>query len=70
MAPLDAYIYGEGIEWRQCLDSTGQITSLYNVRAIPSTFLIDGMGIVRRVNLRGLALETAVADLVRENLAN
>ena len=70
LAPLDAYIYGEGIGWRQCLDSTGQITGLYNVRAIPSTFLIDGMGIVRRVNLRGLALESAVAELVRENLAN
>ena len=70
MAPLDAYIRGEGIEWRQYLDSTGQISSLYNVRAIPSTFLIDGVGIVRRTNLRGLALEHAVAELVRENLAN
>ena len=70
MAPLDAYIYGEGIEWRQHLDSTGQISSLYNVRAIPSTFLIDGAGIVRRVNLRGFALESAVAELVQENLTN
>ena len=70
MGPLDAYIHGEGIEWRQCLDSTGQISGLYNVRAIPSTFLIDGVGIVRRVNLRGPALESAVSELVRENLAN
>ena len=70
MAPLDAYIQGEGIKWRQYLDSTGKISGLYNVRAIPSTFLIDGAGIVRRVNLRGLALESAVAELVRENLAN
>lgn len=70
IAPLEAYIQREGIEWRQYLDSTGQIGRLYNVRAIPSTFLIDGMGIVRRVNLRGLALETAVAELVRENLSN
>lgn len=70
MAPLDAYIHGEGIEWRQYLDSTGKISGLYNVRAIPSTFLIDGTGIVRRVNLRGYALESTVAELVRENLAN
>ena len=70
IAPLEAYIQREGIEWRQYLDSTGQISGLYNVRAIPSTFLIDGTGIVRRVNLRGLALESAVAELVRENLAN
>ena len=70
MAPLTAYIQGEGIAWRQYLDNNGQISSLYNVRAIPSTFLIDGAGIVRRVNLRGLALESAVAELVRENLGN
>lgn len=70
IAPLEAYIQRERIEWRQYLDSTGQISGLYNVRAIPSTFLIDGTGIVRRVNLRGLALESAVAELVRENLAN
>ena len=70
MAPLDAYIQGERIEWRQYLDSSGRISSLYNVRAIPSTFLIDGAGIVRRVNLRGYALENAVAELVQENLAN
>ena len=41
---------------------------MYNIRAIPSTFLIDGAGVIRRVNLRGSALETAVAELVRENL--
>ena len=68
--PLDAYIKGEGIAWRQYLDRSGAISTLYNVSAIPSTFLIDGAGIVRRVNLRGHALETAVADLVRENTAN
>ncbi len=70
IAPLEAYIQRERIEWRQYLDSTGKISGLYNVRAIPSTFLIDGTGIVRRVNLRGLALESAVAELVRENLGN
>ena len=70
MAPLEAYIQGAGIAWQQYLDISGEISSLYNVRAIPSTFLIDGAGIVRSVNLRGPALETAVAELVRENLAN
>lgn len=68
--PLEAYIKGEGIAWRQYFDSSGQISNLYGVRAIPSTFLIDGTGIVRKVNLRGPALETAVTDLVRENTAN
>ena len=33
-----------------------KISTLYDVRAIPSTFLIDSAGIVRKVNLRGPAL--------------
>lgn len=70
MEPLSAYIDGERIMWRQYLDSSGKMSTLYDVRAIPSTFLIDSAGIVRRVNLRGPALETAVAELVRENIAN
>ena len=70
MEPLETYIASEGLAWRQYLDSSGQIANMYNVRAIPSTFLIDGTGIIRRVNLRGSALETAVAELVRENLEN
>ena len=70
MEPLETYIASEGLAWRQYLDSNGGIANMYNVRAIPSTFLIDGTGIIRRVNLRGSALETAVAELVRENLGN
>ena len=69
-APLEAYIASEGLTWRQYLDSNGWISNMYNVRAIPSTFLIDGAGVIRRVNLRGPALEMAVGELVRENLEN
>ena len=69
-APLEAYIASEGLTWPQYWDSSGRISRMYNVRAIPSTFLIDGAGIIRQVNLRGNALETAVAELVRENLDN
>ena len=70
MEPLETYIASEGLAWRQYLDSNGGIANMYNVRAIPSTFLIDGAGIIRQVNLRGSALETAVAELVRENMEN
>ena len=70
MEPLDAYVKGEGIAWRHYWDRSGQISTLYNVQAIPSTFLIDGTGIVRGVNLRGPVLEDAVGGLVRENLSN
>ena len=69
-APLEAYIASEGLTWRQYWDNGGRISNMYNVRAIPSTFLIDGAGIIRRVNLRGPALEMAVDELVRENLDN
>lgn len=68
--PLEAYIASEGIMWRQYWDNGGRISNMYNVRAIPSTFLIDGAGIIRQVNLRGSALEMAVAELVRENFEN
>ncbi len=67
--PLEAYLAQEEIAWPQYLDAGGKIATLYNVRAIPSTFLIDGEGIVRKTNLRGGALEKAVAALVKENTA-
>lgn len=67
--PLEAYIQKEGIAWPQFWDNGGTIAKMYNVRGIPATFLIDGKGIVREVSLRGNALETAVAELVKENLA-
>ena len=68
--PLEEYIASEGLAWRQYWDNGGRIANMYGVRAIPSTFLIDGAGKIRRVNLRGSALEMAVAELVRENMKN
>lgn len=68
--PLEAYVASEGLMWRHYWDTGGKISSMYSVRAIPSTFLIDGAGIIRQVNLRGSALEMAVAELVRENMEN
>ena len=69
-APLEEYITSERIAWRQYWDNGAKITQLYNVRAIPSTFLIDGEGTIREVNFRGITLENAVAELVHENLGN
>ena len=68
-AALEAYIEKEGIMWPQYYDNGGQISNMYQVSSIPSTFLIDGNGVIRNTNLRGSALETAVAQLVRENMA-
>ena len=67
-AVLDSYIEKQNITWPQFLDN-GTVAKMYNVTGIPATFLIDGEGIVRKVKLRGRALEEAVAELVEENLA-
>ncbi len=68
--PLEAYIEEEGLAWLHYWDNTRKVSRLYEVQAIPSTFLIDGEGVIRKTNLRGHALEHAVAELVKENLAN
>lgn len=67
--PLAAYIEKENLTWLHYWDNTGKIANLYKVVGIPSTFLIDGEGVIRKTNLRGYRLETAVAELVKENLA-
>lgn len=69
MEPLEAYIEREQLGWVHYWDRTGKVGSIYEVRAIPSTFLIDGEGVIRKTNLRGAALQKAVAELVEENLA-
>ena len=68
-APLESYIEKEGIRWPNYYDSTRQVSNMYQVRFIPSTFLIDGDGVIRKTNLRGSALESAVAQLVQENMS-
>ena len=66
---LESYIAEKGLTWPQYYDSSRQISNMYQVQSIPSTFLIDGDGIIRKTNLRGNALEVAVAQLVQENMA-
>ena len=68
--PLEAYIKKEELGWLHYWDKSRKVSTLYKVRGIPSTFLIDGEGVIRKTNLRGHALEHAVADLVKENLAS
>lgn len=68
-AVIDSYIEKQNITWTQFWDSDGTVTKMYNVTGIPATFLIDGEGIVRKVKLRGRALDEAIAELVKENLA-
>ena len=69
---LAAYLETEGITWPQFFDGKGwrnQVAAMYGISAIPHTYLIDGEGVIRKANVRGRALEPAVAELVRENNA-
>ena len=69
ITPLEEYIQKKELGWVHYWDNSGKISNMYKVRGIPSTFLIDGEGTIRKTNLRGHALEHAVEDLVKENLA-
>ena len=68
MEPLKAYIEKEELGWLHYWDKSRKVSTMYKVRGIPATFLIDGEGVIRKTNLRGHALEHAVEDLVKENL--
>lgn len=63
---LTTYLETNGITWPQYYDNGNQISNLYQVQAIPTTYLIDNKGIIRYANLRGNALENAVRQLVLE----
>jgi peroxiredoxin/Flp pilus assembly protein TadD len=63
---LRTYIEKEGLEWPQCLDSSGKIAGLYNARSIPHTVLIDHEGVVRAVGVHGGALSAKVGGLLKK----
>ena len=69
---LLAYIEEHDIAWPQFLNETGEndIAQKYKVMAIPRTFLIDHEGVIRKADLRGHALEPAIAELIQERDAN
>ena len=69
ITPLEEYIEKKELGWVHYWDNSGKVSNMYKVRAIPSTFLIDGEGTIRKTNLRGHTLEHAVEELVTENLA-
>ena len=67
---LVGYLEKERITWPQFFDGNGwrnQVAGMYGINSIPRMYLIDGTGVVRKANVRGRALEPAVAELIREN---
>jgi tetratricopeptide (TPR) repeat protein len=65
LGSLETYVKQEGITWPQYYDEGGRISTLYNVRGIPQTVLIDQDGIIRAMGLRGGALSNKVGELVK-----
>ena len=56
--------------WPQYFDGQGwnnKLAKKYNVRSIPATYLLDGRGVIIAKDLRGSALETAVANALAGN---
>lgn len=58
-------IQSDGLIWSHAWDSNGDVSKLYHVESIPSTFLIDREGKIIVQNLRGEALEQKVAELLK-----
>ena len=67
LTPLKTYVSEQNITWPQHFDNGGSVANMYNITQIPTTFLIDGKGIIQNVNLKGNALEAAIAQLAIEN---
>jgi len=69
---LRQVLLGHEIRWPQAFDGLGWDTSiaqLYRVTAIPALFLLDHEGNIRRRDVHGEDLESAVAKLVAERVS-
>jgi peroxiredoxin len=53
------------ITWLQVLDQNSAVAQQFNVRAIPTTFLVDKNGVIIAKNLRGERLEEKLAELMK-----
>ena len=55
--------------WTQFFDGEGwknKLAQQYSIQSIPATFLLDGEGTIIAKNLRGEALEQAVAKALKK----
>jgi thiol-disulfide isomerase/thioredoxin len=67
---LTSFIKEKKMTWAQYFDGNGWETRLaqeYGVNSIPTTYLLDGEGVIIGKDLRGDALEEAVAKALAKN---
>ena len=60
-------IEDDGLEWHHVSNVRyfDEIAQLYNVSAIPATFVLDGNGVIVAKDLRGQELENKIAELLQ-----
>ena len=56
----------DGLVWTQVLDEKGISSTLYGVRYIPTTYLIDPNGVILAVNLEGEQLQTKLEEIFNQ----
>jgi tetratricopeptide (TPR) repeat protein len=64
-AAFEKYVEAEQLSWPQYLDTSNQMSRLYNVRSIPHTVLIDHEGIIRAVGLKSGSLSGKIGELLK-----
>jgi peroxiredoxin len=68
-AKLKTFIADRKMPWKQYFDGKGwgsKLGARYGVNSIPATYLLDGEGKIIAKNLRGEALEEAVAKVLAQ----
>jgi hypothetical protein len=60
-------IEDDGLEWNHVsnVQYFDEIAELYNVNAIPATFILDEKGVIVAKNLRGQELEETIGGLLQ-----
>ncbi len=69
-AKLEKFIETNKMSWQQYFDGKGwenKLAQQYGVNSIPATYLLDGEGKIIAKDLRGEALEAAVAKALQKN---
>ena len=64
---VEAFISGEGYTFTVLLDKQAQISAAYQVRGLPTTFAVDGTGIITAIRVGAFDAE-GLAALVESAL--
>ena len=59
------YIQEGGYSWTFVLDTTGEVTTNYQITGIPSSFFIDREGIIRAMNIGAITKRAMEANLAK-----